>query len=127
MAGLTFRPSEDQLRRTPITFTVAGKDPDDPEQARDLAWKPQKIYTMIDGSGMLDAPQNGDDASAAANGAKALKAQGDWLGNGLTEEDNDWLIARLKDPDDWLDLGTLNDITKELMSLVTGKRPTGSG
>jgi hypothetical protein len=123
VAGLNFRPSEEQLRRQPIKFTVAGKDPDDPEQGRELAWRPQKIYTMIDGSGMLD----GVDANDPAAGAKALKAQGDWLGNGLTDEDNEWLAARLKDADDWLDLGTLNEITRELMALVTGKRPTGSG
>ena len=128
MALLTFGPSEVEVRRKPIKFVVKGKDPDDEDAARELAWRPQKLSAMMFGAGLLDGDTDifsGDETAQASAGSKATKAMLDWFANGLPDEDEDWLIGRLKDPDDWFDFSHLNEITKALIGLMSG-RPTGS-
>lgn len=53
----------------------------------------------------------------------ALKGTFDWMGAGLSEEDNDRIIARLRDPKDDLDINTLTDIVQRLNEKIAG-RPT---
>lgn len=127
MATLTFGPTDSELRRKPIKFTVQGKDPEDEDAARKLEWRPQKLSAMMFGAGLLDGADlfTGDETAQASAGTKATKAMLDWFGNGLSDEDEDWLIGRLKDPDDWFDFTHVNEIVKSLIGVMSG-RPTGS-
>lgn len=47
----------------------------------------------------------------------------DWLGQGLSEDDNKRIVARLRDPQDDLDLDTLGQVVRGLMEKI-GQRPT---
>ncbi len=46
-----------------------------------------------------------------------------WLSDGLTEEDNDFIIERLRDPDDPLDFDVVQEIVEDLMAAASN-RPT---
>lgn len=46
-----------------------------------------------------------------------------WLGEGMTEEDADWLLERLKDPDDDLDIMDVNEVAKYILG-QTSNRPS---
>jgi hypothetical protein len=53
----------------------------------------------------------------------AVGATLNWLSDGLSEEDNDWIVGRLQDPEDDLDFDTLQLILEDLIADVMG-RPT---
>ena len=63
------------------------------------------------------------DLVAAEDDMDRVQIMFDWLGNGLPDEENELLIARLRDNDDGLDMDTLNELVGDLMSTATG-RPT---
>jgi len=46
-----------------------------------------------------------------------------WLGEGMTEEDSEWLLGRLVDQDDEFDLEDINEIAKYILG-QTSNRPT---
>lgn len=46
-----------------------------------------------------------------------------WLGDGMTEEDGEWILSRLKDPKDEYDLEDINEIAKYILG-QTSNRPT---
>ena len=46
-----------------------------------------------------------------------------WLGEGLSEEDSDWLLSRLTDPDDDFDLEEINEVAKYILG-QNSNRPT---
>jgi len=96
-------------RRDPLEFTL---DEDTPKE-RTLRFVPQKVSGMV-----MDLFDDDDESKPPA------KAAMDWLSDGLSEEDNDYLIARLKDPEDDFDFPDLGRIVKWLVGEVTG-RPTG--
>jgi hypothetical protein len=64
---------------------------------------------------LLDIASGGETGSIAA----VLN----WLSDGLSEEDNDYIIERLRDPDDDLDFDIIQQIVEDLMEQVTD-RPT---
>jgi hypothetical protein len=78
---------------------------------RTIVWVPQKVAAMLDL----------DDSSDASAGRQAV----DWFAGGLTDDDNEWLMARLRDPEDDFDIDDLGAIIKEFVGKVS-KRPTGS-
>lgn len=63
-------------------------------------------------------PEEGEDTGLAIT-----KSTFDWLGDGLSEEDNQRIQARLKDPEDDLDVDTLSEVVAGLSEKVGG-RPT---
>jgi hypothetical protein len=64
------------------------------------------------------------DASGSGNtGVDMTKATFDWLGQGLSTEDRERVIARLRDPGDDLDVDGLSDVVQGLSAKVAG-RPT---
>lgn len=89
-------------RKDPITFTL---DDDTYE------FTPQKSAGVI-----LSIMEDSDEAAA-------LKAMFDWLSDGLSEEDDKKLIARLKDPEDEFDWPDMQEIIQELQKELSG-RPT---
>lgn len=126
MAGIRIAPTEADLNRTPLAVELAEKDPD---QTRTLQWRPQKVSAMMFGAGLLDGSDllDGDDEAAQAKaGTKATRAMIDWFGGGLSDQDEEYVIGRLKDPDDWLDFTHLTSMIKQLIGVVSGDRPTGS-
>lgn len=85
-----------QRRVAPIPFNLDG---------RQFNFYPPKRAGII--LGILDSKDTG---TIGATGAFF-----DWLGQGLSEDDNNFLVARLKDPNDDLDLDTIADIARDLM------------
>jgi hypothetical protein len=51
------------------------------------------------------------------------KSTFDWLGQGLSDEDNERVIRRLRDPKDDLDVDTLSTVVERLSEKVAA-RPT---
>ena len=62
-------------------------------------------------------------ASGADAGMAMTRATFDWLSAGLPEDQNDRLIARLRDPEDDFDIDNLTEIISALTEQTTG-RPT---
>jgi hypothetical protein len=56
-------------------------------------------------------------------GVDMTKATFDWLGQGLSTEDRERVIARLRDPKDDLDVDNLSSVVQGLSARVAG-RPT---
>ena len=121
-------------RRTkPITFTLGGEMRISPaveadeeagveaqpevrgEDDHEYSFTPPKSALML--MPILD----GGDIS---DGMGMTKATLNWLGEGLTEEENQRILARLKDNKDDLDVDNLTDVIKALSEKVGG-RPTG--
>lgn len=100
MTKLSFTTAKRRVK--PIVFELDGDE---------YSFKPPKT------AGVALATLDGDDTTAT-------KAVFDWLGAGLSDEQHDLLIGRLKDPKDDLDLDTLSEIVKALIEQVSG-RPTG--
>lgn len=46
-----------------------------------------------------------------------------WIGDGLPEEDAEWLLARLTDPEDDFDLEDINEVAKYILG-QNSNRPT---
>lgn len=61
--------------------------------------------------------------STSDEGLGLTKATFDWLGSGLSQEDRERVIARLKDPQDDLDIDTLTEVVQALSERVAA-RPT---
>lgn len=59
----------------------------------------------------------------ASGDAGSVAALFDWLSDGLSEDDNAFIISRLQDPHDDLDFDVLNEIIEDLFA-STAKRPT---
>jgi hypothetical protein len=75
---------------------------------------------------LFDMP---DETASAEGGKAALRVMLDWLGAGLSDEDGDWIVARLRDAADPLDIDTVSEIIEGLMEDVTDrptKRSSGS-
>lgn len=97
-------------RRTdPITFTL-GSD------KHLYSFNPPKSAVMM----MPILEPNPDKAQGNLD---LTRATFDWLGDGLSEEDNERIKARLKDPKDDLDVDTLGKVVEGLSEKVAG-RPT---
>ena len=45
----------------------------------------------------------------------------DWLGAGLADEDGQWILDRLLDPEDPFDIPEINDVIFGVMEEVTGR------
>lgn len=132
MADLTFDVAK--RRAKPITFTLGGESmlihpateavgvegdenyqaaepevrgPDDHE----YVFTPPKSAFMV--LAIIDDETDGG----------ALRGTFDWMGAGLSEEDNDRIIGRLRDSKDDLDIDTLTDIVRNLNEAIAG-RPT---
>jgi hypothetical protein len=65
------------------------------------------------------------DGSASGDGGLAVtKATFDWLGEGLSLEDQKRINDRLKDNKDDLDIDTVSEVIKALSERASGGRPT---
>lgn len=91
-------------RREAITFSIDGSQ-------HVYTFQPPKQAALV--MPVIDAS---DDLEAA-------RATFAWLDQGLSEEDQDHLAARLRDPEDDLDTNVLEDIVESLVERVSG-RPT---
>jgi hypothetical protein len=100
-------------RKQPIKFTL---DPDT-DRERELEFTPQKVTGLL--GDVL--PEDDDELVGESRPAKAAV---DWLASGLSDDDENYLMGRLRDPDDDFDFPDLGRIIRWLVSEVTG-RPTG--
>lgn len=89
--------------RTAITFELDGDE---------FTFTPPKQASMI--LPMLD----GEDDLAV------VRAGLHWLGDGLDEKQNEYLMNRLKDPKDDFDLPDLQPVIEWLIEEAAGERPT---
>lgn len=104
MSDLEFEVAKRDLR--PITFKLG----DDHE----YVFTPPKTAAML----MPILDPSGEDL-----GMDLTRATFDWLGDGLSDEDNDLILERLRDPADDLDSDTLTAVVTALSEKVSG-RPT---
>lgn len=117
----------------PITFRLGGNtllepareaNPETGEGAREAIYGPAEheyVFTPPKNAIMLMPLMGGSDAQVAGLGL--TKATYDWLGEGLSKEDNERIIARLRDPKDDLDAPDLEKVVEALADRVV-KRPT---
>lgn len=95
MADLVFKTAK--KNRPPIEFTLDGHT---------YTFKPPKIARAV--MPVFDGV------------ASDMKAGLDWLGDGLSEEDNKVLLDRLRDPKDDFDFDDLEPIIEQLVQEMTG-------
>jgi hypothetical protein len=94
-------------RAEPITFKLGGDD-------HEYKFTPPKSAVML--MPVLAATDGN-------MGVNMTKSTFDWLGQGLSESDNEHMIARLRDPEDDLDIDTLSTVVEKLSEKVAA-RPT---
>ena len=125
MADLVFDVAK--KRKKPITFTLGGDNmllrKADPEtETSEKRGEDDNVYSFTPPKTalmLMPILEGGD-----PDGMGMTRATLNWLGEGLTEEENQRILARLKDPQDDLDVDNLTDIIKALSERVGG-RPTG--
>lgn len=96
-------------RKEPITFRLGEDD-------HEYVFTPPKSAIML--MPLIDPSENN-------NGLEMTKATFDWLGDGLSEEDNKRIQDRLRDRDDDLDIELLSEVIQKLGEKINGDRPTG--
>lgn len=102
MSDLSFKVA---TRRTdPVTFEFEGED-------HEYSFTPPKQASMV-------LPMLGADSDM-----EAAKAAFEWLDNGLSESDRERVTARLKDPNDSLDIPNIEEVVTGLVEFVSA-RPT---
>jgi hypothetical protein len=102
MADLSFKVATRRVE--PVTFDLS-PDP------HEYSFVPPKQADMV-------LPMLGAESDLVA-----AKAAFEWLDNGLSEEDQDRISKRLKDPKDDLDIDTIEEVVTALVEQVSG-RPT---
>jgi hypothetical protein len=122
MTTRTFGPTPDRLNRQPIRFAIKERDG---ETDRMVSWQPQKVSAMLLDSGAFSDASDADPGNQIRESMRPVRAQMDWFAGGLSDEDETWILERLRDPEDWFDFADLTEITKFLIGLVSG-RPTGT-
>lgn len=101
-------------RHEPITFTL-GLAPGDTEK---------HVYTFVPPkSAVMLMPILETSSSGGERNMDLTKATFDWLGDGMSEEDNERIKSRLKDKNDDLDVDTLSKVVEGLSEKVSA-RPT---
>lgn len=118
-------------RAEPITFKLGGSstllEPEVPAKG-DEPGKPE-VRGKDDHEYTFTPPKSAVmlmpvlEASDGNMGVSMTKSTFDWLGQGLSEADNDRVIKRLRDPKDDLDVDTLSNVVEKLSEKVAG-RPT---
>lgn len=93
-------------QRKPIPFTIDGDE-------HEYTFKPPKQAVAF-----LPIITSAEDEVNEA------KVAFDWLSEGLSDDDNARIIARLKDPKDDLDIEDVAGIVNGLMEDASGERPT---
>ena len=96
-------------RKDPITFSLG-------DDEHTYTFNPPKAALMLM---PILAPEEG-----ANEGMGMTKATFDWLGSGLSEEDNAHILARLNDDGDDLDVDTLSEVIQKLAEKAASGRPT---
>lgn len=96
-------------RVTPLTFTLG--------DGHEYVFTPPKSAVMM--MPVIDANAASDNA-----GIDITKATFNWLGEGLSDEDHDRILTRLRDPEDGLDVDTLADVVKALTEKVASRPST---
>lgn len=112
MADLEFNVAK--RRHEPITFTL-GLAPAD-STLHVYTFTPPKNAVML--MPIMDGDSTGNDRQM-----DLTRATFDWLGDGMSDEDNERLKSRLKDPKDDLDVDTLSEVVEKLSEKVAA-RPT---
>lgn len=103
MSDMTFEVAK--RRREPITFSIGGDE-------HEYVFSPPKQAVMV-------LPFLSDESGEG----DILKSTFEWLDKGLSTEDQDRIIGRLKDEEDDLDIDTLGTIVQSLAEKVAA-RPT---
>lgn len=114
MADLEFKVAK--RRAKPITFTLGVEPGEKATEEGDhvYSFTPPKSAVMM--MPVLDSDEVTD--------IGMTRATFDWLSEGLSEEDSDRIMARLRDPKDDLDIDTLAEVIQGLSEKVSGRPST---
>lgn len=93
----------------PMTFSIQGGEDPVTGENHTYTFKPPKVAPII-----LDMYESPDDM---------VKILFDWLGEGMSEEDNNILLGRLRDPEDDFEIYSLRQLLDGIIAKVSG-RPT---
>lgn len=113
---LDFDFSVKRRRVQPISFRIGGMTSEGTKDEHVYVFTPPKGAVMLD---PVINPVPGTNTEV-----ELTKATFDWLGEGLSEADNDRIKARLRDRQDDLDASDLEDIIRSITKKLGGGRPT---
>lgn len=91
-----------------VDFTLDGRD---------------MLFTMPKKAGLIMSVVNNVGLDQRNLDTDSTRDLLNWLGEGMSEEDAEYLLGRLKDPDDYFDLEDVNEIAKHLLGQGSN-RPT---
>lgn len=122
-------------RTTPITFKLGGdsllEPAFSPEEGDSERQPHPAVYGPDPHEYVFTPPKNAvmmlpviDPGEKEMNDLGMTKATFDWLGSGLAPSDNDRIIARLRDPNDDLDVEHLADVIQALTEKVAARPST---
>lgn len=116
MADLSISVPQHREKVESLTFDLglAPGDPADSEPHQYTFNPPKAAVTLV---GLLDKNSGIDAQMAQVTGTL------DWLSLGMSDDDNARLLARLRDPEDGLDIQHLYEVTQRLTEAI-GARPT---
>lgn len=120
-------------RADPITFRLGGKNfllkpaleakDSKSEAVPEKRGKDDHEYTFIPPKNAVMLMPVLDAQDGSNDGLEMTKSTFNWLGTGLSMEDRERVIGRLRDPGDDLDVDTLSEVVEKLSERVAG-RPT---
>ena len=100
---------------TPITFSLGGRRGDGTEDPYIYEFRAPK--GVVAAMGLVEK-------NAKFTEAEAMQGLFNWLNEGLTDEEADRIVARLKDPGDDLDISDLTDVVQALQERAAGRPST---
>lgn len=102
-------------RVQPITFSIGGRRGDGSEDPYVYEFTPPKNVVMS--MGLVER-------NSRFSETEAMQGLFDWLNAGLSDEDADRIVDRLKDPEDDFDVPDLTDIIQSLQERAAGRPST---
>lgn len=83
----------------------------------------EMVFTTPKRAGLIASVVNNVGLDARNLDTDSTRDLLNWLGEGLSEEDGDWILGRLTDPDDDFDLEDINELAKYILG-QSSNRPT---
>ncbi len=79
------------------------------------------VFSVPKRSGLIASVVNNVGLDARNLDTDSTRDLLNWLGSGMSDEDGEWLFARLTDEDDAFDLEDINEIAKYILGQTTNR------